>query len=142
MFPLESLTKFQESLDYIDLNNKEEVKKLKRECDKLVYLQTYPDNVRTRISELDAEIRSFKIALEVDINSQKSTLEQIKRRQVLEPRYKELSEMINKLRKLKEELNYAEHVKAVAVVRLQLYKELLSKNEEGVTDDGDDTDTV
>ena len=140
MLPLDSLDKFKDSLEFIDLNNEEERNKLRQECDKLIYLKTYPNKVRIQINEQETAIRSIEHALQVDISSQKSALAQIKRRQDLEPRYKELSEMKEKLRKLKEELKYAEHVKATAGVRLQLYEELLSKDKEGALDDGDSTD--
>lgn len=142
MLPLDSLDKFKDSLEFIDLNNEEERNKLKKECDKLLYLKTYPNKVRIQINEQEMAIRSTEHSLQADILSQKSALAQIKRRQELNTEYKELSLMKEKLRKTKEELKYAEHVKVIADVRLQLYEELLSKCKEGDSNDGDSTDNI
>jgi len=142
MFPVESLNKFRDSLEFIDLTKESDKEKVRVESDKLRYLQTYPTVVKSKIRSKKLEIKTLENELALDIHSHKSELKRIIRRQELNHRYLKLKEMEEQLRKLKEELIYAENVKAVAQVRLQIYEELLSNHKEGDLYDRNNSDNL
>lgn len=129
VYPLNSLKQYAEYNEFVNLNDPEEVNKLRAECDKLKYLMGYPDFVETKISDKESQIRSLDHELSLDIRSRPSELLKIRRRQELIFKYEDLQKFRNELTTIKEELLYAEKVKLLAEVRLGIYEKLLIKHE-------------
>lgn len=127
MYTIESLEKYTKPTEFIYLNNEENLKELEEECNKLIYLKTYPSVVRVKIREKLAEIRGIENELEIDIRSKTSELARIKRRQELKPSYQYLAKLKDELRIIKDELVYAENVKLIAGTRLAIYQKFLTE---------------
>lgn len=142
MDSLGSLNKFTDSKDFIDFNNPAIIETLEAECNKLRYLESYPSMVRSKIRSKQSEIRMMESDLSTDLNSQKSQLLKIKRRQELEDKYLELSKLKEELSLFQKELVYANNVKNVASVRLQMYEDLLNRHREGDIVDGNNQDKL
>lgn len=142
MDSLGSLNKFTDSKDFIDFNSPAIIETLEAECNKLRYLESYPVVVRSKIRSKQSEIRILENELSADLNSQKSQLLKIKRRQELENKYLELSKLKEELSLFQKELVYANNVKNVASVRLQMYEDLLNSHREGDVVGGNNQDKL
>lgn len=131
MYSTESINNFSQPQEFLNLTDPAERARLQAECAKLKYLNTYPTVVRSRIREKQNQITSMELELSLDINSKSSEMQKIIRRQDLQPSYSFLKKLREELVAMKEELVYAQQVKAIASVKLGIYEQLLSDFERG-----------